>query len=204
MEILQNEINEITYQTELPSHFISTAVNLYHEAFENQLKVAIKSYHSRKLILNSYFMFRSGIIAQSEGELIGIACIYAQNSLLARGLTYTKLISQLGFIQGNWAAFIFSLYRRKPVLGELVIDGIVVRSDARGQGIGSRLLEEVKNYAKVHKFSCIRLDVIDMNSKAKRLYERKGFKSLNSECFPYLKWLLGFGGYTTMELTIYS
>ena len=82
------------------------------------------------------------------------------------------------------------------------MDGIVVHSDARGKGVGNRLLEEVANYAKEHEFDRVRLDVIDINTKAKKLYERKGFKEVKTEYFPYLRWLLGFGGSTTMELRL--
>ena len=117
-------------------------------------------------------------------------------------MTYRELLSQLGFIKGNWAAIIFTLYERKATFKELIMDGIVVHSDARGKGVGSNLLKEVAKYAKDHKFSSVRLDVIDINPKAKILYERMGFKSVKIESYPYLKWLLGFSGSTTMELSV--
>ena len=48
----------------------------------------------------------------------------------------------------------------------------------------------------------VRLDVIDTNHGAQRLYERSGFVPLRIEKFPYLRWLLGFGASTTMEFRI--
>ena len=51
-------------------------------------------------------------------------------------------------------------------------------------------------------FNRVRLDVIDINPRAKKLYERKGFKVVRTEKFPYLRRLLGFGGSTTMELDL--
>ncbi|MFQ3232131.1 MAG: hypothetical protein ACI9DO_003526, partial [Reinekea sp.] len=36
----------------------------------------------------------------------------------------------------------------------------------------------------------------------KKLYERKGFKAVKTERFPYLRWLLGFSGSTTMQLSV--
>ena len=82
------------------------------------------------------------------------------------------------------------------------MDGIAVQAGARGQGVGSRLLEEIANYAKEQGFSRVRLDVIDINPKARKLYERKGFKAVKTEYFRYLRWLLGFRGSTTMELSL--
>lgn len=194
--------NQIIYQTGLPEQFRSEAVQLYDEAFGAKFSVAVRSDEDRQLLLNNCFLLDYAIVALSEGELIGIAGFHTPTGSLTGGVTYHELLVQLGFIKGNWAALIFSLYERKPTAGELVMDGIVVRSDARGKGVGSRLLEEVAKYAKAHEFNRVRLDVIDINPKAKQLYERKGFKAVKTEHFPYLRWLLGFGGSTTMELSL--
>ncbi len=78
------------------------------------------------------------------------------------------------------------------------MDGIVVDGEARGKGIGSMLLDQIIDYAKEHKFKSIRLDVIDSNPRAQKLYETKGFVASSVESFPYLKWLIGFSGSTTM------
>ena len=145
-------------------------------------------------------MLEYAIVAIAENKLVGLAGFHTPTGSLTGGLTYRGLLSQLGFIKGNWAALIFSLYERNPTPGELVMDGIVVDSTARGKGIGSRLLEEISNYAKEHGFNCVRLDVIDINPKAKKLYERKGFEAVKSDHFPYLRRFLGFSGSTTMNL----
>ena len=90
-------------------------------------------------------------------------------------------------------------YERKAAFEELIMGGIAVHFNARGEGVGSHLFKEVAAYAKEHNFDRVRLDVIDINTKAKILYERMGFKSVKTESFPYLKWLLGFSDSTTME-----
>jgi len=194
--------NEIIYQKGLPEKHKSNAVRLYDDAFGAKFSVAVRSYEKRIFLLNSCFMPEYAIVAIYDGKLIGIAGFHTPNGSLTGGITYRHLISQLGFIKGNWAALIFSLYDRKPTPGELVMDGIVVHSDFRGKGVGSRLLEEVVTYAKENEFNRVRLDVIDINPKAKKLYKRKGFKAVKSEYFPYLRWLLGFSGSTTMELNL--
>ena len=82
------------------------------------------------------------------------------------------------------------------------MDGIAVRSNARGKVVGTRLLSEISKLARQQGFNRVRLDVIDINPRARKLYERMGFKALKTESFPYLKGLLGFGGATTMVLDI--
>lgn len=82
------------------------------------------------------------------------------------------------------------------------MDGIAVQEDYRGNGIGGLLLQNVLDYAKQNDFTSIRLDVIDDNPDAQRLYERWGFNPIRTQKFPYLRWFFGFGGVTTMELCV--
>ena len=78
------------------------------------------------------------------------------------------------------------------------MDGIAVAPDMRGQGIGARLLDLITDYAADQQFETIRLDVVDTNPQARKLYERKGFVATKTEQFEWLRWLLGFGAVTTM------
>ena len=118
------------------------------------------------------------------------------------GITVRKLIQHLGPAAGLWAAMVFSLYDRKAQESELLMDGIVVDQEMRGKGIGTKLLEKLKHYARENGFSSIRLDVIDTNPAARRLYERQGFVTKRTERFGYLRWLLGFGAATTMAYRV--
>ncbi|MFQ3171553.1 MAG: ribosomal protein S18 acetylase RimI-like enzyme [Oleispira sp.] len=195
---------DINYHIGLPEKYRDSAVDLYDEAFGQKFSVAVPSKEKRILLLKKCFILDYVIGAIYKDKLIGLAGFQTPEGSLTSGITYSELLSQLGFIKGNWAAVIFSLYERKAAFEELIMDGIAVHSDARGEGVGSHLLKEVAKYAKEHKFDRVRLDVIDINTKAKILYERMGFKSVKTESFPYLKWLLGFSGSTTMELSVQS
>ena len=192
----------ITYQIGIPEEFRSTAVDLYDEAFGAKLALAIASTEERKELFVKGFNLGYAIGAFREDGLIGIAGFNAVRGSLTGDLTYRDLISELGFFKGNRAALVFSLYERKPQPRELVMDGIAVRSDARGMGVGKRLLEEIRQYAESHDFNRVRLDVIDTNPRARKLYERFGFQAVRTERFPQLKRFLGFGGVTTMELRV--
>lgn len=195
-------MTEIIYQLGLPEKFVAEAVDLYDEAFGQKFAVAVRCTQKRRLLLSDSFMLEYAIVAISEERLIGIVGFHTPKGSLTGKMTYAMLISRLGFIKGHWAALIFALYERQPSPQELVMDGIAVRADVRGRGVGGRLLEELVAYATAQKYKSIRLDVIDINPKAKKLYERKGFVAIKTDTFPYLRWLLGFGGVTTMKLNI--
>ncbi|MCG8456905.1 MAG: GNAT family N-acetyltransferase [Holophagales bacterium] len=82
------------------------------------------------------------------------------------------------------------------------MDGIAARKEMRGKGIGTKLLEELKRYAHREGFARIRLDVIDTNSAARRLCERRGFVPTHTESFGFLRRFLRFGAATTMMWSI--
>ena len=197
-------IEDVTYQVGLPEKYRESTVDLYEEAFGQKFAVAIPSKAKRILFLKKCFILDYVIGAVYKAKLIGIAGFKTPKGSLTGGITYSELLSQLGTIKGNWAAAILELYERKPAFKELMMDGIAVHSDARGKGVGNHLLTEIAKYAKEHEFNKVRLDVININTKAKILYERMGFKSVKTESYPYLKWLLGFSGTITMELSVIS
>lgn len=201
-EKITSPATHIDYQLGLPERFRASAVALYDEAFGKKFAVAVRSKRDRERLLDKSIIPEYAIVALADNKLIGLAGVHTPDGSFTSGISYRGLIELLGWVKGNWAALIFSVYERKPAPGELVMDGIAVHVDARGKGVGGRLLEEVAAYAAAHDFDRVRLDVIDINPKAKKLYERKGFRVTKTEQFEWLRWLLKFGGSTTMALRI--
>lgn len=194
--------DKLSFQRGLSESYRASAASLYDETFGRKFKTAVRSGQRRRSLLEDCFKREYAIVAVSGDKLVGIAGFHTQKGSFTGGITYKDLVSQLGFIRGSWAALIFSLYDRKPETGKLLMDGIVVHGDYRGRGIGRKLLGELAAYAREKRYQSIRLDVIDTNPGAKRLYERVGFRVVRTERFPYLRWLLGFGGSTTMVLDV--
>lgn len=196
------KLEAVTYQVGIPSEHRSIAVDLFDEAFGEKLALAVPNMDKRKALFAEGFNLDSAIAALKDGNLVGIAGFHAHGKSLTSGVKYRHLLSHLGLLGGNRAAIVFSLFERTPRPNELVMDGIAVQSHARGMGIGKRLLGEIRKYAESHGFNRVRLDVIDTNPKARKLYERFGFIGVKTESFPQLRSILGFGGVTTMELSI--
>ncbi len=178
------------------------AAQIYDEAFGAKFSLAIKSRRVREDVLRRAFVGKFGVTASAGQVLVGLAGFHTPAGSFTGGIGAGRLLARLGVFRGLWAIAVFGLYARTPAPGELVMDGIAVHEDYRGQGIGSRLLHEIVNYARGNGFKTVRLDVIDINPGARRLYERRGFVAVRTEHFPWLRWLLGFGGSTTMEFRI--
>ncbi len=189
---------DITYVHGVPDETRVQAVSLYDGAFGQKFATAVPNASQRTALLSASLHLPFAFAAIKNGQLVGLAGYKTESGSLTDGMTYKILLKTLGVIRGNWAALIFSLYERSIKPGELLMDGIVVDPNHRGQGIGTRLLAELASFAKQSGFDTIRLDVIDTNPSARRMYERNGFVTVKTQHFGYLRWLLGFGASTTL------
>lgn len=172
--------------------------SLYWEAFGRKLGPALDPPDAGREFLAAHLHHDRGITALVDGRVVGVAGF----RLGGRGLTgggAKDVLAAYGPFRGLPRLAVLALFERTPAAGELVMDGIAVDAAHRGAGIGSLLLEEVAAVAAENGCRRIRLDVIDVNPRARALYERHGFTAVRTERTPYLRGLLGFGAVTTMH-----
>ena len=178
------------------------AARLYDAAFGSKLGKAIRDGEKRIEILSDCFDPEHSYCVLVNDEIVGLAGFKTPDGSLTSGMNFKVLIKQLGLLGGAWSAIILSLFEREPKPRELVMDGIVVDGRFRGRGIGSRLLDQIISHAAQAGYRSVRLDVIDSNPRAKKLYETKGFVATEHESFPILGRFLGFSGATTMVFDV--
>lgn len=78
---------------------------------------------------------------------------------------------------GFWRSWLFKVTfaatpRHKDIL---CLQMLAVDSNARGKGIGRKMLIHLEEFARTNGYKEIVLDVVDNNSGAKKLYELEGF-----------------------------
>jgi len=195
--------DKISIQRAIPETQIQQAVELYDQAFGAKLSVAIPDAIKRKNLFSESFSLEYAFAANTSSQalpnqLIGLAGFSTTKGSLTGNISYRKLLSQLGIIKATRAAVVLMFYERKAREGELLMDGVVVDKNYRGLGVGSLLFEHLIKYARENNYFTIRLDVIDTNPGAKRLYKHIGFKEEKTERFEFLRGTLGFGASTTM------
>lgn len=138
------------------------------------------------------------LVAVSGGQVQGVAGFKsAQGGFVGGGR------ADLAAIYGGWGSLwrmaILAFLERAPPDDLLLMDGIAVHPQARGQGAGSALLAAIKAEAGARGLSGVRLDVIDSNPRARALYERHGFVAGKTEDIGPLRWLFGFRHATEMS-----
>ena len=166
---------EVRYRLGIPEPLRNDAASLYDEAFEAKFSIAVPNKEQRLPLLAESRVLPFSVAAIANGTLVGLAGFHTREGSFTDGMTTRKLFQQLGLWGGLKAAMVFSLYQRQQHESELLMDGIAVSQAMRGKGIGTELLEKLKQYARENGYSRIRLDVIDTNPAARRLYERQGF-----------------------------
>ena len=99
---------------------------------------------------------------------------------------------------GLWRGVVLSALDRPVEPGSLLMDGIFVSESARGQGIGTLLLDAIKRKARALGSSNVRLDVIDSNTRARALYMRQGFVAVETSETGLFRHVFGFRSSTRM------
>lgn len=191
--------SDLTITRGFPAGLRSQVASLYDSAFGPKLAIAIPDSARRLDILEAAFDPACSLAALSGQRVLGVAGFRTPDRAFTSGIRPKLLHERLGLAGAIRATVILALFERKLSPGELLMDGIAVSPDARGRGVGTRLLEELKLFAAQEGFLTIRLDVIDTNEGARRLYERLGFIATKTSHFRWLRWLLGFSAATTLE-----
>ncbi|MQY62377.1 GNAT family N-acetyltransferase [archaeon] len=171
---------------------------IFYETFEGTIS---KNFGNK----NKFLLFTSKclrddriLVAFKDGLAVGFAGLqYDKKSFIDANLRQTLKIFGLGALRV--ALFGRMFFFNKAAKNEILIDSIAVSANEQGKGIGSKLLQSTIDHAQSKGFSQIKLEVIETNQNARRLYERVGFKEAKVQKIPYpFSRLLGFGSVTEM------
>ncbi|MEM9584588.1 MAG: GNAT family N-acetyltransferase [Pseudomonadota bacterium] len=176
----------------------ATAVELFWQAFREKLHAVMGPEAKARAFLTSVADPSHAISAVDEsGTLLGIAGFKTADGAFIGGAV-SDLITVYGLLGTVWRGPLLSMLERDLAANVLLMDGIFVADAARGQGIGTRLLQAIKEEARNRKLGQVRLDVIDKNTRARALYEREGFVAGAVQQLGPFRHIFGFSSATTM------
>ncbi len=132
-----------------------------------------------------------------DGRLLGIAGFKTPESSFAGG-SLADLRAVYGRFGGFWRGIALQLLGRDVDNQRFLLDGLCVSDSARGQGLGTALLEAVVAEARSRGYHAVRLDVVDTNTRARALYERRGFVLDHTAGIGPLRLIFGFRAAHTM------
>jgi len=165
----------------LPPGGLDDLVALYLEAFGRKAEHLLFMTADRATIAavtRRSIRPEQGLYAMREGRVVGYLGLEARGGRRFLDPTLAILTDAFGRWGGLWrygvhmGIAVFEPHKR----GALQIDQLAVGAAARGQGIGTRLIEAAAAIAREEGYARLTLDVIDTNPAARRLYERLGFR----------------------------
>lgn len=172
------------------------ATLLYCQAFAEKLSPFLGQLDRSIAFLSRYVVLDRACVAELDGRIVGVAG-FKQDG---RGLFEPSFA-------GFWREYGLSaplryiglaLLERTEEPDCLLMDGIAVDASVRGHGIGTRLLQAIETHARSCGCKSIRLDVIDTNPGARRLYERFGFQAGKTTGIGIFRLMFSFRSSTTM------
>ncbi|MHB1294114.1 MAG: GNAT family N-acetyltransferase [Anaerolineae bacterium] len=170
---------------------------IYWEAFGRKLRPALGARERALRVLEQDLHPEAAFGAYRGGELLGIAGVTVENERILDVRSAT-CVAEYGWLRGRILARMMGYVYNQPHEGEVYVSALAVTPKARGQGVGTALLEEVLAYTHALGKHSIGLEVIDTNPGARRLYERMGFGVVKHQRMPYAR----FWGFTGMDIML--
>jgi ribosomal protein S18 acetylase RimI-like enzyme len=197
---------EIQIHQGLPKDCRKDAATLYASAFEGKfVRILGEKAAIVRLFEASLHPERAICALDEKGQFLGLAGYHkAKHGFI--DLRFRHLRKQYGFFSGLLRfAMIAVLYHRSPDHSrQLLMDGIAVREGYRGQGIVKKLFSALLQMAEEQQMESIKLDVIDENPKAKKLYASLGFELVKYEKVPgFIQKRIGVSGVSAMVLHLH-
>jgi ribosomal protein S18 acetylase RimI-like enzyme len=191
------QANTVEVRLGLPDSYRRQAAEIYYEAFQRKMAPVIGPQERAIPILERHFESEHAFIALQRFQVVGLAGLQYDGRSFFHP-TAAGFAREFGWLSGPVRAALLALLSPHSRRGELYLDDLAVCSSMRGLGIGTRLLHAVFHFARSNGLKAVRLDVVDTNPNARRLYERIGFVPIETRRYPFLRHIAGFSAMTTM------
>ncbi len=188
----------------LPDALRDQAVELFEDAFGTKMRSAVRDRERRMTFMARVYRAQNALVARRGERLLGMAGLSTRGEPYRGGLAglswdLRPYVDLLGWAGAAWAVWGLRLGAHTPKDDEVYLDGLAVATDARGNGIGTRLLAEVNDIARRNGKRFVRLDVIDANPRAQALYERVGYRVTRVQSYRWSERWSGYGAMISME-----
>jgi ribosomal protein S18 acetylase RimI-like enzyme len=191
-------MNGVTLQLGLQDHHRLEAARLYWQAFGTKLGKVMGPEPTAMRFLTRVMRADQVITAQGpEGRLLGIAGFKTPRGGFAGGKA-DDLRAIYGPTGALWRTTVLGWLSDQVDNDRFLLDGLCVDASARGQGLGTALLNAICTEARLRGFPAVRLDVIDSNTRAIALYQRLGFHIEGHQDIGLLRHIFGFSSALTM------
>jgi ribosomal protein S18 acetylase RimI-like enzyme len=168
----------------LSAEYAPEVAHLLVDAFEEKIAHEIRPTsreQADRIVLGTFRSDRAWLALAADDSVVGVVAVGTKKQPFSR-LSFRLLRREFGFFGSLWRKGFALLEEIWISADETVprIEVLAVREDARGRGVGRRLLEAVITGAREQGARAVSLEVVDTNPGAQRLYESVGFRPVRS------------------------
>jgi ribosomal protein S18 acetylase RimI-like enzyme len=182
---------------ELKPQFKTEIAGLIKSAFKEKFSPVFSRLKEEEWIpmLEELLSFERGLYYKDDEEILGVAI------LLTAGGQYMNIPPQIGrkigWVRSHILKYLFENKIEDPEI--LHLEMLAVSPNARGKGIGTKLLNSLPAIAREEGRHKLTLEVVDTNPRALKLYESMGYSCKKTKRTGFLTAMAGFKAYSLME-----
>jgi ribosomal protein S18 acetylase RimI-like enzyme len=181
----------------LPEGLADDSAALYLSALDDKLVPVYGGGSRARQALACGFNRHMCITAVEGDRLIGILGIQTATAKFM-DVTLNTLQPFYGTLGSLWRMALLAFLNHSPMANEACIDGLAVLPAYRGRGVGTGLIAALEAWATGQGLSVIRLEVVDTNPRAEKLYRHIGFEAVREQTVWPVGTLFGFRSSTVM------
>jgi ribosomal protein S18 acetylase RimI-like enzyme len=187
----------LVLQFGLPASWARQVADVYYEAFGAKMRPVLGPAERGVRAVQPDLRLDHVVGAMTGQTLVGLAGLRFDGRHFWQPRV-ASIVREFGLLGGlPRAAILLLVAAGGEHPGQLHVESLAVRSDWRGRGVGTRLLEACEGIARQRGREALSLDVIDTNPDARRLYERFGFVAVRTRRTPFAR-VSGFTAITEM------
>jgi len=198
--IMEGYMIEIKKLSELDEEQVNQSFNVFVEGFSNVFSSITKDKDKLHRLFKNSFEYEMTYAYLLDGEAVGFMGL-ANCEKRPMKLNKEIFLETISGFAGKvvFATMNAAFEKLNPVgPGEIYIDYIATSPEHRSKGIGTKLIEYVRDTL---GYKHIELEVFSKNPRAKGFYERAGFKVIKIKK-DFMMTLQGFGRRIVMRLDI--
>lgn len=157
------------------------AAGIIKEAFYQKFHLLLGKDEKYLKALKSFIHYENCLVFKDGEKIEGIA-VLSSPSWPSFSIELKALRKIYGFFKAIevWIALKLFFISGKKAPDTMKVEMIAVAGSSRGKGVGSRLLEQAHDMAREKGYKKMKLEVIDTNPGAKKLYERLGYETVKT------------------------
>ena len=176
----------------LPFSLSEKAVRIYYDAFSMKINPLVGSKQKAIQFIGKTTDFSACFYAMLDSRLLGLAGIQDKDNNFTKNIGLGELLKEFNLFRALLIRYVYGYKTAKVKRGVIRIDSIAVAKEARGMGVGTALLNAIFKYAMDRGLQEIKLEVVNTNPGARKLYERLGFKAVKEVRYGFITKKAGF------------